>query len=125
MCFTVATTDTRTPARRSGLRRVTNPPADSLVASPSGIVKAAELASALGAVVLGAGLALVAPEGLRLHAVPLLITGLLVHGTGMTLKHRLQGQAGPLAWWDRALFWLCGAALAALGLWLATAWAQR
>jgi hypothetical protein len=95
------------------------------VASPSGIVKAAELASALGAVVLGAGLALVAPEGLRLHAVPLLIVGLLVHGTGMTLKHHLRGRDGPLAWWDRALFWLCWAALAALGLWIATAWAQR
>jgi hypothetical protein len=95
------------------------------VASPTGIVKTAELASALGAVVLGAGLALVAPEVLRAHALPLLIVGLLVHGAGMTLKHRLQGQDGPLAWWDRALFWLCGAGLAALGLWIASAWLNR
>ena len=95
------------------------------MASPSGIVKAAELASALGAVVLGAGLALVAPEALRVHAMPLLVVGLLVHGAGMTLKHRLQGQEGSLAWWDRVLFWLCWAGLAALGLWIAASWASR
>jgi hypothetical protein len=88
------------------------------VSSPSGIVKAAELASALGAVVLGAGLALLAPDLLRAHALPLLIVGGVVHGAGMTLKHRLQGRDGALAWWDRALFWLCWAALATLGLWV-------
>jgi hypothetical protein len=86
--------------------------------------KAAELASALGAIVLGAGLALVLPVGLRAYALPLLVVGVLVHGAGMTLKYRLDGRDGPPLWWERALFWLCWACLAALGLWLAVAFAS-
>ena len=85
----------------------------------SGTAKGAELASGLGAVVLGAGLALVLPEGLRAYALPLLLGGALVHGTGMTLKYRLQGRIGPPLWWEKALFWLCWLCLAALGTWLA------
>lgn len=85
--------------------------------------KGAELASGLGAIVLGAGFALVLPEWLRAFAVPLLVGGVLVHGVGMTLKYRLEKRDGPPLWWERALFWLCWACLAALGLWLAVAFA--
>ena len=53
----------------------------------------------------------------------LLVAGLLVHGTGMTLKYRLENRSGPPPWWERALFWLCWACLAALGLWLVVAFA--
>jgi len=81
--------------------------------------KRAELASGLGAIVLGAGLALVLPEWVRAYAIPLLIAGVLVHGVGMTLKYRLEARRGPPLWWERALFWLCWALLAALGLWIA------
>lgn len=88
-------------------------------ARPSGHLKAAELASALGAVVLGAGLALVLPVWLRAHALPLLVGGVLVHGVGMTLKYRLENREGQPLWWERSLFWLCWACLAALGLWVA------
>jgi len=84
-------------------------------------IAAMELASGLGAIVLGAGLALVLPLWLRSYALALLIGGILVHGAGMTLKYRLEDRAGPLLWWERALFWLCWACLAALGLWLAVA----
>ena len=84
-----------------------------------GPAKGAELASGLGAIVLGAGLALVLPEWLRAYGLPLLAGGALVHGVGMTLKYRLERRDGPPLWWERALFWLCGFSLAALGVWLA------
>ena len=87
--------------------------------------KGAELASGLGAIVLGAGLALVLPEWLRAFAVPLLVGGVLVHGAGMTLKYRLENREGSPLLWERALFWLCWACLAALGLWIAVGLASR
>jgi hypothetical protein len=86
---------------------------------PHGAAKGAELASGLGAIVLGAGLALVLPDWLRAYGVPLLVGGLLVHGVAMTLKYQFESRDGPPLWWQRVLFWLCWACLAALGLWVA------
>ena len=83
--------------------------------------KGAEFVSGLGAIVLGAGLALVLPGWLRSYGLPLLAGGALVHGVGMTLKYRLESRDAPPVWWERALFWLCWACLAALGLWLVVA----
>jgi hypothetical protein len=91
------------------------------VHDPRAATKGAELASGLGAIVLGAGLALVLPEWLRTYAIPLLVGGALVHGAGMTLKYRLEARGGPPLWWERALFWLCWALLALLGVWIAAA----
>lgn len=88
-------------------------------------IKGAELASGVGAIVLGAGLALVLPEWLRGFAVPLLVGGVLVHGVGMALKYRLERREGSPPWRERALFWLCWACLGALGLWIATFSATR
>lgn len=82
-----------------------------------GTAKAAELASGIGAIVLGAGLALMAPSLLKAYALPVLITGVVVHGAGMTLKHRLE-RSQDAAWWERALFWGCWAALGALAVWI-------
>lgn len=87
--------------------------------------KAADLASGLGAIVLGAGLALVAPAAFRANAVPLLVAGLLVHGLGMTLKYRLEGREKAPLRWERVLFWLCWASLAVLGLWIVVDMASR
>jgi hypothetical protein len=89
------------------------------VRRPSTATKGAELASGLGAIVLGAGLALVLPLWLRNHAVLLLAAGVAVHGLGMTLKYRLEAREGRPLWWERALFWLCWACLAGLAIWLA------
>lgn len=83
--------------------------------------KGAELLSGLGAIVLGAGLALVVPDWLRRYAIPLLMTGVVVHGVGMTLKYRLDAQQARLVWWERALLWLCWACLAAIVFWIAAA----
>mgnify|MGYP000894223064 FL=1 len=68
--------------------------------------------------VLGAGLALLAPDLLREAAVSFLVTCMLVHGVGMTLKYRLEQVQREPVWWEATLFWLCWGGLAALGIWL-------
>lgn len=92
-----------------------------MVQGRSAAAKGAELASGLGAIVLGAGLALVLPDGLRAHGPALLIVGALVHGAGMSLKHRLEARSGLAIWWEQALFWGCWIALAAVVLWTGAA----
>ena len=82
------------------------------------VTKAAQLASGFGAVVLGAGLALLFPSWLRNYAIPLLAVGALVHGVGMSLNYRLERRNGPPLWWERVLFWLCWVGLTGMGFWI-------
>ncbi len=86
--------------------------------NPSPTLKAAELASTLGVMALGAGFALLFPDELRRHALVLLAVGLVVHAVGMGLKYRLEHRMGPPLWWERLLFWLCWASLAGLAAWI-------
>ena len=83
----------------------------------AGQLKRADLLSAVGAGVLGGGLALVFARALGPYAVPLLVAGLVAHAVGMFAKHRLErrGAAQRLRWAE-ALYWLCWAALAALAV---------
>lgn len=83
-----------------------------------GKAKAADLASGLGAIVLGAGLALLAPDAFRGLAIPILVAGAVVHGVGMSLKHRFEAAERTPLWWEQTLFWLCWACLMGMGLWL-------
>ena len=84
----------------------------------SAAAKGAELIAGLGAIVLGAGSALVLPDWLRAYALPLLVAGVAVHGVGMSLKYRLESREGPPVWWERALFWACWACLVGLAIWI-------
>lgn len=93
--------------------------------SPAGHIKGAELASGLGTIVLGAGLALVMPTWQRDFGMALLVAGATVHGVGMTLKYRLASREGPPLRWEQGLFWLCWACLAGLGMWIAIGLATR
>jgi len=89
----------------------------------SGRLKRAELASTLGAAVLGAGIALLLSEVLRPHALAISGVGLVTHALGMTDKHRLETHAGEaqparFAW----VYWGCWLSLLGLaGYVLATA----
>jgi hypothetical protein len=83
-----------------------------------GTVKAAELASGLGAVVLGGGLGALMPRIPMAYAIAVLVSGILVHGTGMTLKHRLESASRPPLWWEQALFWMCWVLLGVAVAWL-------
>lgn len=85
----------------------------------TGAAKAAGLTSGVGAIVLGAGLALILPLCLREYAVPLLVVGVIVHGLGMSLNYRFESRDGPPLWWERELFWACWACLVGLGVWVA------
>ena len=93
--------------------------------SRAGDLRAAELVSGLGAILLGGGLALVLPQWLRAFGAPLLLAGGVLHGVGMTLKYRLESRQGPPLWWERVLFWLCWACLAGLGIWIAASLPTR
>jgi Mn2+/Fe2+ NRAMP family transporter len=81
-------------------------------------LKLAELTSGIGAIVLGLGLGVVAGRLLAGIGLPLLISGLLLHGWGMYDKHRLESGAVPQPWWATALYWICWALLAGLAAYL-------
>lgn len=78
--------------------------------------KRAELLSSLGAMVLGAGLALQFGGSFAAHAEAIIGVGLLAHAIGMFRVHQAERAAsqGRIAWVE-ALYWLCWILLAYLG----------
>jgi hypothetical protein len=82
--------------------------------------KRADLLSGLGAIVLGAGIALFAPGRLARFAWFFLIAGGIAHGTGMYMKHRLEAKTrAAIPKWETMLYWICWVllfAVAATGL---------
>ena len=71
-------------------------------------LKRAQVTSAVGAGVLGAGLALLLGELLRPHTLPLLLLGLLIHSWGMYDLHRLEADgAARRTRWTEVLYRVC------------------
>jgi hypothetical protein len=78
-------------------------------------LKAAELLSSTGALVLGVGLGAALAGYIGRAALPVLVVGVVSHGWGMLQKHRLEsGDDYRPASWEAALYWGCWVALAAL-----------
>jgi hypothetical protein len=75
----------------------------------------AELSSAVGAGVLGFGLGALLATAVRGLAIPILLSGLLLHAWGMTDKHRLENERSELRpFWFTAVYWACWSGIAAL-----------
>ena len=80
--------------------------------------KRADLLSLTGAVVAGMAVGAWLADAIRPMLLPMLIAGVLAHAVGMTARHRLDRQAGPLpaVWqWLYIGCWIAIAALAVVG----------
>ena len=78
-------------------------------------MKRAQTTSAVGAGLLGAGIALLLPDYLRAYAVMVGALGLLMHAWGMYDNHRLQAlEDDTRVWWAELLYWACWLSLAIL-----------
>lgn len=80
--------------------------------------KRADLLSLTGAVVAGMAAGVWLADALEPMLLPMLIAGVLAHAVGMTARHRLDRQAGPLpaVWqWLYIGCWIAIAALAIIG----------
>lgn len=84
-------------------------------------VKAVDTLSVVGAATAGLGLGALAPGVLKTAAAPLFVVGLVVHLAAMTARRRLDAER-PAAWWEKALYWSCWAAILALAGYLALIW---
>ena len=88
---------------------------------PAGVLrtrwKRADMTSAVGAGVLGAGIGAFLGPRLEAYAIPIIALGLLMHAWGMYDKHRLESGAGTgRLWWAEALYWGCWIGLLALAV---------
>lgn len=86
-------------------------------------VKRADLLSSVGAGFLGGGIAIFIQEALKSHAVVILTIGIISHGSGMYLKHRLEKRMNYKALlWENILYWSCWIVLLLLLIYLIQDW---
>jgi hypothetical protein len=82
-------------------------------------IKRAELASGVGAGVLGGGLGLLLAPYLGSYAIIILVLGAFLHGWGMLDKHRMDAEAASSSiWWSDLLYWVCWVALLLLAIYI-------
>lgn len=78
-----------------------------------------ELLSGIGALVLGAGIALICERVLAPLAVPLLLLGIIVHGWAMWAKHRLDAAgSGEMPQWTMWAYRICWILIVGLGIYM-------
>ena len=69
--------------------------------------KKADLASVIGAAILGVGLGALTARYVDLGPAGVaLVVGIVLHAWGMLERHRLD-TATPRVWWAEALYWAC------------------
>jgi predicted PurR-regulated permease PerM len=76
--------------------------------------KRADLLSITGAAVAGVAAGVWFADAIRPFILPTLAVGLLAHAVGMTARHRLDREAGPLPRVWQLLYVLCWIAMAVL-----------
>lgn len=75
---------------------------------PGALLKRADLASSVGAGLLGVGLGILLFPLLQPFWVLTVALGGVIHVWGMFTKHRLEKEASMSAvWWSDVLYWLC------------------
>lgn len=77
-------------------------------------MKRADLASGVGAAILGAGVGVLAASYLAAYAGLLVVVGLVLHAWAMLERRRLE-TAAPTIWWAETLYWLCWLLLLVIG----------
>lgn len=86
--------------------------------------KRADLLSITGAAVAGVAAGAWLADAIRPLVVPVLLAGLLSHAVGMTARHRLDRQTGPLpVVWQR-LYTVCWIAIAVVVLLVVWQWME-
>ena len=91
-----------------------------MVAIASSRLKRAELASGLGALVLGIGLGALMAHTIGRLDLAFVVLGTGLHGWGMYDKHRIEAGAVRPVWWSEALYWICWALLIGMIAYLAS-----
>ncbi len=90
--------------------------------APLRALKRADLLSLAGAAFAGLAAGAWLADAIRPLFLPMLVAGMLAHAVGMSARHRLDRQAGPLPAVWQGLYILCWFAIAALVVLAARHW---